>query len=428
MAPSKDTLLPAITRLLQETLTELAPADTVPVRTYRQMAETSPILGAALQVITQLGVLMLGEYEHPDLKIQDFIRANFEQMRGSLQLSLEELLSAFPFGHSLAQWGVESREGQTWLIDVQILDPEKYRFEGRVGLVENVVYKGEKGDIKLPYGGEKGRFVHVINQRHLCYREPYGIAALRRAKAAWEAWKIIMGELLVAAQRQATPIIVGYADSNATVPLLDSTGAPVLDKDGEPAVVPAPRALLEQLESLDNRSVLSTDVSNRIEALAQNASGDFFFGALNLLQQYQLQALLVPQTILVATGVGDSNLNTGHRSTLGSVVRSLVSQIKEQLLETVVRWLIVWNFGENVEELGSFTEPKLDEIAPLDIVDRLTAAVQGGWILPSDLAATNKGREILGMEPLDESAIATQQPLTTMARFGRMTAHNYYDA
>ena len=406
--PANDTLLPAIRRLVNEMVTELGREDTIPIETYFEMATNSPIIGGALHVISQMAVSMVGEYQHEDERSQELIRKSFEQMKGSLSLSVEELVGAtFSFGYGSSNWGVENRESEVLLVDIQIIDPRKYVFEGAMGAIESLKYRGEKGDILIPYPGEQGRIIHCINQRHLAFRDPYGIASLKRAKPAWEAWKIIIAEMLVAAQRQATPIIVGYSDSADTVPLYDAEGELIKDGDGNPVVVEAPKAMLAQLESLDNRSVLSTDLKNRIESLASQASGEFFFGALSILQQYQLMALLFPESILTATGVGDSNLNRGHRTVLTDVVRSLVNQVKEQTLESCVKWLLTWNVGEQ-ENYGYFDEPDLEQLTKLETLTTLDKAFATGWLPVSNLDAVNKGLNMMGLPEIQHS----EAPLT----------------
>lgn len=397
-----DKLLPAIKQLIGEMLIEVGGDDPTPTSTYLDMAETSPLIGSALQVITLLAVARLGTYSHPDPDPEAFIRKNFEQMNGSLALSFEELMSCFALGSAVAQWGVEPRDGATMLIDIQILHPALYTFEGRYGKIENIVFRsGDGADVKIPYDGEDGRIVHVVNGRHLAFRKPRGIPALKRCLAAWKAWKIVIGEMLVAAQRQATPIVVGYSDSGATIPMLDATGQPLLDADGNQVLIPVPTALLNQLESLDNRSVISTDMKNKIETLEQQTSGTFFFEALRLLGQLQLIGLIFPETILTATGTGDSNLNTGQRTTLGLVVESLVDQIKEVILNGPVRWLLFWNYGA-VDNFGSFPSPEADNTDAIALLNALGNGVDRGLFSAADLAVINRGRELAGLPPSEE--------------------------
>lgn len=408
--PRTDQLMPAITRLLVDLTQILGDKREYSDEEYLEVARKSPIIRPALQALSLLVIAEFDAYTHEDEKIQDFIRKQFEQMRGSLALSIEELTSFYAFGRAVSQWGIEDRGGEWSLIDIQILDPVNYEFMGRLGAVEKLrVYVGGSESFKeVPYGGDDGRLIHLINGRSLCFRDPDGVPALDAVMASWQAWKIIMGEMVVAGQRQATPLLVGYSDSNSRVPLVDSTGTPLVDGDGNTLMVSAPNAMLDQLAALDNRSVLSTDINNRIEALSATAGSEFFVNALKYLQQMQLLGLMMPESILTATGVGDSNLNAGQRDTLGQLVASLASQIKEALLEQVVRKLIVWNFGDQ-DSYGEFPSPETDDTNKVEVFNALVQAVSQGFFSPADLDVINKGRELVGLPEMAQEELDAQQ-------------------
>lgn len=395
--PIAGKLAAAITELVDDMVREIGRDDIHPVHEYLEMLTTSPIIGATVEVVVLLGLGFWGDYTHPDEKIQAFIQQNFQQMNGSLTLSISELLSVKPLGYAASEWSIANKPDGWMLDDIQILHPRYYAFEGTRSGIVGVKYRTSGDEIPIPYD----RLVHVVNQRHNSFRRPTGVADCKRAIAAWKAWKIIINEMLVAGQRQAVPIIVGYSEAGQ-VPLYGADGrSPLLDADGNPITVPATKAMLDQLEHIENRAIVSTDTKNRIEALAQQTDGQFFFQALKMLQQMQLLAFLVPESVLAVSGVGDSHLNKGHRTTLDSAIRTTISQIAEEILEKVVRPLIAWNFGEKAtEELGEFQEPETENDDRVALLDALANAVEkpnGTGFLPADLETINRGRELAGI-------------------------------
>jgi hypothetical protein len=393
--PIAGKLSAAITELVDDMVRDIGRDDIHPIHEYLEMLTTSPIIGATVEVVVLLGLGFWGEYTHPDGTIQAFIRQNFQQMKGSLMLSLSELLSVKPLGYAASEWSIVPKPDGWMLDDIQILHPRYYTFQGNRGEgVTGIKYRAGGDEIQIPYN----RLVHVVNQRHVSFRRPTGVADCKRAIAAWKAWKIIINEMLVAGQRKAVPIIVGYSEAGQ-VPLYGPDGrSPILDADGNPISLPATKAMLDQLENLENRSIVSTDIKNRIEALAQQTDGQFFFDALKMLQQMQLLAFLVPESVLAISGVGDSNLNKGHRTTLNGAIRTTISQIAEEVLEKVVRPLIAWNFGEKATAmLGEFQEPESDSGDRVAMLSALTNAVEkpnGTGFLPADLDTINRGRDL----------------------------------
>ena len=396
--PIAGKLSAAINELIDDMVRDIGRDDITPIHEYLEMLTTSPIIGAALEIIVLLGLGFWGEYIHPDEKIQAFVRQNFQQMNGSMLLSLSELLSVKPLGYATSEWSIANKPDGWMLDDIQILHPNYYTFQGTRGQgVTGIKYRASGDEIEIPYD----RLCHVVNQRHLSFRRPTGVADCKRAIAAHKAWKIIINEMLVAGQRQAVPIIVGYSEAGQ-VPLYGADGrSPLLDADGNPVTLPATKAMLDQLENIENRAIVSTDIKNRIEALQQQTDGQFFFQALKMLQQMQLLAFLVPESVLAISGAGDSNLNKGHRTTLDSAIRATITQIKEEVLEKVVRPLIAWNFGEKATaNLGEFQEPETESDDRVALLSALTNAVEnpnGTGFLPADLDTINRGRTLAGI-------------------------------
>ena len=398
-APTHGLLTPAVASLVGDLLVEVNREDANPIADYIEMLQTSPICGPAVDVCNLLALSYVGDYSHPDQKVQAFINSNFEGMRGSLALALSELMSVKFLGYACSEWGVKRVDAQWKLKAIQILDPRLYRLEGSKGEIKGAVYTGDQGDIHIPYA----RLIHVVNGRALAFGDPYGNAEARRAIASWRAWKIVVSSMLIAAKRQGTPIVAGYAPSEVRVPLLGADGNPLVDALGEQILIPAPEALLGQLENLENNSVISTDIQNRIEAIQQQTSGAFFFEALRYLGQLQLLAFLVPETILTATGIGDSNLNAGQRGVLEISLQTTIDQIKEVLLDKLIRPLIVWNFGDRITEWGSFVLPEQEQGDRIGLLGAINQAVSTGFFSATDMQVINRARGLAGIPPVNDS-------------------------
>ncbi|HEY9646762.1 MAG TPA: hypothetical protein V6C88_10350 [Chroococcidiopsis sp.] len=398
--PTAGLLAPAIQLLAQQMLADVTRIDSNPIDDYFLMLETSPVLGPALDVSVLLGLGMLGAYSNPNPDIGSWVQANFEQMAGSLNWSVSELLASDAIGYGCSEWSARDQESEWRLDRIIALDPKKYVFQGNLGEIRNLKYQGETGDILIPYD----RVIHVVSRRWLSFGDPQGRARSKLAVAAWRAWKIVLTEALIAAQRQGTGLVVGYAPSEEKVP----TGE--LDSEGNPIQISAPEALLNQLESSENQTVIATDVKNKIEILSQQTNGQIFLDLLRYFQQLQLISFLVPETILTATGVGDSNLNTGQRAVLELVIASSLDQIKEALLEGPIRALITWNFGEQ-ESYGSFAVPEQSSVDRVALLDALSRAIASGVFSLEDLDVINKARETVGLAPQEKGQpIATSLP------------------
>jgi hypothetical protein len=397
--PKAGLLTPHVAQIVADILAEVSREDTIPVAEYIEMLQTSPVIGSAVELKVLIALQKMGQYTNTDDKYKDFVLRNFEMMRGSLQLSIMELYSVGPIGFACAEWAPIQRDG-SWMLDrIQILDPRKYSFYGKGGEVEHILYEGEDGDIIVPYD----RVIHLTNQAHIAFGSVYGVAECKRAYAAYKAWKIVVAAALIAARRRGEPIMIGFADPNEQV----SIGT---NDDGSISYVNGPQALADSLQDLENNSVMATSIANKVQ-MVEAAEGDLILAVLKVLEQYQLLAFLVPESILTASGVGDSNLNTGHRSTLDATITATVNQIKERLIEDVVRPLLVWEFGENVESFGEFAVGDAQpEDGAIDILKVLIDAVYNNVFSAQDLDVINRMRTLAGLPSVTEIAQGLDAP------------------
>lgn len=397
--PKAGLLSPKVAELVADLLAEVDREDPVPVAEYIEMIQSSPIVGAAIELKALAGIEKLGTYSNPEQSYQDFILKCFEVMDGSLPLSVMELLSVGPIGYATSEWAPIQRDKQ-WVLDrIQIIDPRRYTFRGKSGNIESVVYEGDRGNIEIPYD----RVIHIVNQRHIAFGSVYGVAECKRGYTAYKAWKIALAAAIIAAKRRGEPILVGFADPGETVQI--GTNA-----DGSIASVSGTQALADSLKELENNSVAATSLANRIQTI-EAADGALIMAVLALLEKYQLLAFLVPESVLTATGVGDSNLNKGQRSTLDASIDAAMNQIKERIIEDVVRPLLIWEFGEGVEDFGEFVSPKAPEEGALETLRALTDAILNNIFSASDLDVINRLRELAGLPSVTEIAQGLEPPI-----------------
>lgn len=397
--PKAGKLAPIIEDLVDSAITELGNNDTESVELYLEMLKGNCVLGSLLEIETLLAYKELGEYHHENEAIQDFIRGNFEQMKGSLGHSFAEMYQCTKgLGYNSSEIATAQVEGE-WVLDSLLaINPTLYQFQGKLGEVTELIYNGEE-EIIIPYD----RVIHTVSGLGLSFSNPYGIATCKRALAPWRAWKIFNAQMLIAGQRNATPITVGYADSNDRVAILDITGQPIVNTaTGEISTIPAPQALANQLVQLENNAVVTTDLKNKIEALNVQTNGAFFFEAIALCEEMMLKAFNVPNTVLstASNGTGDSNLNEGHREVWMMSIRGLVSQISEAILEQLVRPLIFWNFGEQ-EDYGEFRKNVDEEGDRLELLSAIGQIMGGQALSQADIEWQNRLRELAGIPPID---------------------------
>jgi hypothetical protein len=401
--PLKGTLSKEVERLTNSLINELSNLDSIGIDEYLLMATTDPIVGAGIEVPMLMGAKKLGEFHHPDPDVQDWTRSNFVNMQGSLMLSFAEMWQAKPFGHSWSEISVQPKNGEWMLESIMAVDPRYFRYAGSIGRIEEIRYRTvPEGLIDIPYA--KG--IHIVNGRHLNIgRDPYGFAECKKAYPYWKAKKLILAAMVIAAQRQATPLLVGKTDLESSFELVDNYGAVILGEDGLPIRMRSGDRMKSALEQIENQSVIVIDKDiDEIIAIAQQTDGAFFLNVLRFLNSQILMAFLMPETV-ITTGSqgasGDSNLNAGHGAILNLVVSSFTQQIKERLIEDVCRFLIFNQFGEQ-ETYGSFDEPEQDKADSVALLGAISNSANSGVLGGIDLEVINRSRDLAGIKSIDQ--------------------------
>jgi hypothetical protein len=407
LKPRLGTLSKEVERLTSSIINELSNLDNVGIDDYLLMASTDPIVGAGIEVPMLMGSQKLGYFHHPDPDIQSWMLGNFTSMQGSLQLSFAEMWGICKItGNSFSEISSEFKNGEWRLESLLAVDPRYFRYAGSIGKITTVRYRtSPEGLINIPY--EKG--IHIVNGRHLNIgRDPYGFSECKKAYPYWKAKKLVLAAMLIATQRQATPLLVGRTDLESSFELVDSYGNILLGDDGLPIRGRAGDRMKSALEQIENQSVMVIDRNmDEIIAIAQQTDGAFFLNVLRFLNSQILMAFLMPETV-VTTGSqgasGDSNLNEGHGAILGLVVSSFTQQIKERLIEDICRFYIFNKFGEQ-ETYGEFKEPEQDKTDSVALLGAIANAATSGVLGGTDIEVINRSRDLARIPPIDQILI-----------------------
>ena len=121
-----------------------------------------------------------------------------------------------------------------------------------------------------------------------------------------------------------------------------------------------------------------------------------------------------------SSGLGNSGISQTHRSILDSQIEGIVQQLRSQILDRIIKPLLVFNFGGKYgQKLGSFAMNASTD--PNTLIMRgnfLLSAITSGVIASTDLAAINVLRDIAGVPPINEEQ--QQQLLYAQAQVQQM--------
>lgn len=343
--------------------------DAIDLTVYDEMRRTDETIKAGLQFIKLTVVGKLGEYQHPDDKVKDFVDTAFKMMRGTIGGVVGDFLSSMWAGFAVGElvYDILPRgtwKGKAYLSKVKVLHPLSVWPNGiksdGMGNVEKVVQDDGKED-SATLG--KGKFALLtFDGGGSAFGSPYGSSALRCVHELWFVKNLVQKLYYMYLEKLSVPLIFarvptgtvicpihGVAEDYTTA-MLDMLSAWNTKTE---IVVPAAVDLktgeyLTDLPSLELMSPAPTNAEGFLNFLA--------YVAVKI-----LLGLLVPSLTLTEAKFGTRAQAGIHLAAFFSMVEDIQRMVSEFLVEQIVRPMLDLNFAE-MDDYGEWvTEPLSEE-------------------------------------------------------------------
>jgi hypothetical protein len=395
-----------ITGLTTNIVQELVSPHKHTIRDYESILR-NPWAKECCNIKSLRATVTIGDYQNKNKEHQDFILDAIANMDGTLSDIVGRLCSAMPFGHSSAEIAFKPIRsfGKTryTLKGINLLDPKRVRYAGAAGKLTHIRYNDGIRALWIPYN----KCLHITNGLVTNYNErtAYGDPECETAYPYVKLYEIIFSEMAVSAKTLAVGILLGRADTENTVYLQNKDGSQYIDvRTGKPVAISAVANLAEQFQNLETHNHIVTDKRNEVSALQIPAGEQFWNLAESMLRKNIFAAFGVPSMVLDegSGGIATATLSVKHLSILDSTVEATVKKIRDQLIEKVIRPLIIWNYGVQ-DDYGSFAvtnvnDPTQESAQIQNFITAFTTQV----IPMTDLEAMNKFRELMKLSPTTE--------------------------
>lgn len=325
--------------------------DSIDVETYERMVDTDETVNAGIEFISLSVIGCIGEYHHPNKKIQKFVRKDIEGMRHLLGVVIEDILTGLWAGSSVTELHLTELGGQVRTIDLPTLPPVTLNYkiakEGpNAGCVDVVEQKTTLGRV-VPITAEN--LIHWAHRGR--FGNPYGVSRLR---ACWKYWfpkDVLLASWCRGLEQYSTPkAIARTANPEEIIPT-----------DG--GNMSRAEYLLQQMGELADSSRMVWDPNTQIEFLeiTRNFGEDFerFQAWAN---QMILRACLIPALLFTGgDGVGSYALaGKAHEVSQKGIWRIRDSVVHALINQWIAR-LVILNYGERQDGYGEFRGQQLEE-------------------------------------------------------------------
>lgn len=386
--------------------------DATLVLEYERMLDTDETVAAAYYFLTMAVISFLGEYTHPDERIETFIYDCFEAMDGSLTLACEDILSAVWAGYSATEIVWKADRNRLILDYLATYHPYSVTFHvnerGRLSMVRQVNQQHALG-VDIP--AEKC-LVFTYRKRFNNY---YGKSAFKPIRKNWLLKDAVLKMWARALDKFGTPILAAMVpDGMVKDP---QTGKEISQLEYATRV----------LENLQNGTALvfaSREGSEKnslpkVDTVASGGAGtgDAFNGAVSYYNKMLARGLLVP-SLLFDEGARSGSLALGKSHFDGFILmaQALFRQLKEALLDQFISRLITYNFGPQ-KDWGDFQQRKPNE-EQLKLLSEIFLNLTNAGILDPTVEEDLKfARDNMGLP--DRLPAVREKALTAYAQYLR---------
>lgn len=423
---------------------------TVSVETFKRMVDTDETIGSGIDFLQTCLAARVGEFQHPNKEVQEFVRKALDEMEGGFYNTLKETTEAVWAGFSVQEivWqnsdlgfvpkklvGLPptsilfetARTGE--LTDDGILQYQRnynpaqlgygtaylFGFNAGYGLGTPDPY-ARLGDFPFPIRSAntysylsiripKMKCLVYANRAPGQYGNPYGRSLLRRCYKWWVMKDAFLKMLSVALDRKGTPLMVVFADPNATTidPRLAPAGVNVRGNAavGERADSAAARAFGNVHN--DTTIVLPGKKGQvfDIQQVTQQSNAQDFESAIQLCDRAFMRALLIPSLIFTnGDGTGSFALGQEHARTWEKILDGMNSGVKQTWINQLVSQIIQYNFPESAwkkDGWGEFSKRELTQEEREKEMAIFGVAIDKGIVDPYDLEDLNAIRDKIGL-------------------------------
>lgn len=331
--------------------------DAVYLQEYERMLADETI-AAAYEFLVTVVISLLGEYQHENRVISDFVRENLERMSESFQIACEDILTAIWAGFSVTELCYRA-EGMRLYVDyLATYHPTTIWLHvderGRLAKIRQMNYYHPLG-VDIPV---QKTIVYTFNKRFNNY---YGSSAFKRIRKNWilkDAFLKMWGRAL---DKFGTPLLVAIVpDSEVKDP---ETGEMVHQLD----------YAIKILQNIQNNTALAlchggtkdNPQEPDIKSIgAGTGVGEAFDTAIKYLNKACCRGLLVPSLVFdEGARTGSYAMGYSHFETFMTFARGLRGRLAEALLDQFVGRLIDLNFGSQ-KDYGNFhlAAPTVEEV------------------------------------------------------------------
>lgn len=382
---------------------------------YENAYRKEPIINRGIKFLVLTMLSSLGQYTHPDAKIQKFVLDNLDAAEGNLQGWLDDLItSALIYGRGNSEILWEARQGKIYLKGManyhprsihlvanwngQLTDGKKdvyHPFFKKTGCWQELPFEITTQNSMRKLGRDKWLNYLRIPLDKMCilaHNNSFGNFDGQSALSPiWQSYQMkakTLADMMITAERYGAPLIATIVPNALTSNTIQDpvTGQTRLETVAESAA-----------RSLENMSVSTALVFEepsgmpgekiRVEPITTgNNFGSSFLDIIHKLNCEMLLGMGLPPLIFLEhhSGLGSGNVSAVQAEIYKETMVSMYKEFIEPFTEQVIGRLIKYNFGQDKTDPGGFEFNPYDVNAAAALAEVMDTAINCGVIDTSE--------------------------------------------
>lgn len=405
-----------------------------------RMIKTDDTINSAVQFKIMMILSKIGEYEHEDKNIQEFVQGFLDDLKApTWRSSMESMLSYFGYKFSVTEmvFGIDD-ELRKKPVKLSTYHPSTIAFEAdRVGEITPdgiLQYTQQRGlslnvnnrfqsithgfrvrnpfttptDRLFPYRVPvvdqlglvripRSKCIHLIGQEWHGFGNPYGNSGVRTAHLLWQLKVFMLKQMGILAKRKGSPKLHGNAPKG-------SQKVELTKADGSTVEVSTQEAMRLMLADVQNTDSIVTGPENegwKLTVLDDTVDITTFSSTINELNTWMFRCFLLPSLVMTDGSAGSRSLGDKHFQIVDRIAEGDAEKFTENIVNQMLERVIKENFGDQ-KDYGKFGR------RPQTVEERQRLAAMfgqlgnDGWMSPALEADMRQVRDSLHLTPDEE--------------------------
>lgn len=404
-----------------------------------RMIKTDDTINSAVQFKIMMILSKIGEYEHSDPVIKDFVQGFLNGMsEPTWESTMESMLSYHGYRFSVSEvvFGVDT-DLRKVPMKIVTYHPSTIAFEvdevGEItpdGIIQYTNQRSQFANLNWRFQAIRHGFkvnnpfetpvdrlfphrvmsisdfaivriprdkcIHLKGQEWHAFGSPYGNSGVRTAHLLWQLKVFLFKQMGIASKRKGTPKIWATAPKGANKVRVKLPDGKTEELNPQEAV----SAMLKNIENYDSFVTGAESEGYKLTVLDDTSDLTQFTAVIDALDVRIFRCFLLPSLVMTDGSAGSRSLGDKHFEIVDQIAEADADKFTTNFIKQILERVIAENFGEQ-EDYGQFNRRPQTSEERERLARMYGQLANDGWMSPLSKQDMDYVRDSLKLSPLE---------------------------